>query len=75
MGEVRNTLLNVYIFSGDDSDQHFQTYPNVRSMLEVGNTIYGCMIVENDYPQYAVTIDRIIGAFNLMEASWIREEK
>jgi len=75
MGEVRNTLLNVYIFSGDDSDQHFQTYPNVRSILEVGNTIYGCMIVENDYPQYAITTDKIIGAFNLMDAIWTREER
>lgn len=74
MGEVRNNLLNIYIFAGDDSEQYHQSYPKAKSLQTVGDTVYAYMIVENDYPKYAVSEDKIYGAFKLMEANWTRED-
>lgn len=73
-GEVRNTLLTVYSFTGDNKDQYYQSYTNIRDLETAGDTIYGFIIVENDYPQYAVTEDKIYAAFHLMQSEWTRED-
>lgn len=73
-GEVRNTLLTVYSFTGDNRDQYYQSYSNIKGLETVGDTIYGFIIVENDYPQYAVTADKIYDSFHLMQSEWTRED-
>jgi hypothetical protein len=72
--EVRNTLLTVYSFTGDNKDQYYQSYANVRELETVGDTTYGFVIIENDYPQLAVTEDKIYAAFHLMQSEWTRED-
>ena len=73
MEEVRNALLTVYVFSGDQSADTLQSYSGVKVMETVGTTIYAYKIMQNDFPEYSMSDWDMTRLFNIIEASSTKE--
>ena len=67
--ELRNALLTVYVFSGEQSSDTLQSYSGVRVLQTVGSTIYAYNIMQNDFPEYAIADWDMAGLFKIIEAS------
>ena len=73
MEEVRNALLTVYVFSGDQSADTLQSYSGVKVIQTVGTTIYAYKIMQNDFPEYSMSDWDMTRLFNIIEASSAKE--
>ena len=71
--EVRNALLTVYVFSGDQSSDTLQSYSGVKVIQTVGTTIYAYNIMQNDFPEYSMSDWDMTRLFNIIEASSAKE--
>lgn len=73
MGEVRNALLTVYVFVGDDSTENLQSYSGVRVLGTAGSTVYGYSIMPNDFPEYSLTDRDVSDMFSIIQTSYFGE--
>ena len=73
LGEIRNALLTVYVFSGDNSSQTLQSYSGVRVLKTLGSTIYGYSLMPNDFPEYSLSDKEISELINVIEATQFKE--
>ncbi|MBO7276301.1 MAG: hypothetical protein J6V15_08020 [Clostridia bacterium] len=69
MNEVRNALLTVYVFGGEDSSETMQSYSGVRQLRVVGNTVYAYSILPNDFPQYTLNDADMVRLFGIIEVT------
>ena len=69
MNEVRNALLTVYVFGGENSSETLQSYSGVRQLRVVGNTVYAYSMLPNDFPQYALNDADMVRLFGIIEVT------
>ena len=72
-GEVRNAILTVYVFTGENSGENLKSYPGIKVLATSGSTVYGCFLIENDYKRYSLNEEQLKEAFNVIEQSWNTE--
>ena len=64
----------MYIFSGDNSTENLKSYPGMKVLATSGATVYGYLLIENDYAQYAVSDEEVKEAFCVIEQTWNTED-
>ncbi len=69
MDEVRNALLTVYVFGGEDSSETMQSYSGVRQLRTVGSTVYAYSMLPNDFPEYSLNDNQMAELFGIIEAA------
>jgi len=67
--EVRNALLTLYVFGGEDRRQDLQSYSGVQVLKAAGSSIYAYSLMPNDYPEFTVADSEVISAFEIIETN------
>lgn len=73
-GEVRNAIFTIYVFTGENSAENLKSYRTLDVLSSSGGTIYGCLLIENDYKQYSLSEEEVRKAFHVIEQSWNTED-
>jgi len=71
--EQRSALLSIWVFTGDNREEHMQLYPGLHLLRSTVSAIYGYTLVENDFPAYALTDEQVGALFHTIETNWQSE--
>ncbi|MEA5038685.1 MAG: hypothetical protein VB086_02485 [Clostridiaceae bacterium] len=69
----RTQLLSIWVFTGDNREEHRQLYPNLKLLKTTSTAIYCYSLNESDFPNYALTDAQITSLFHTIEANWLSE--
>ena len=67
-----NVLLNVWIFTGDNRQDHFNA-SGMKWLRTVDNAIYAYSLPANCYPELALTDEQAVNYFNAVATEWASE--
>ncbi|MEA4920720.1 MAG: hypothetical protein VB078_07360 [Clostridiaceae bacterium] len=68
-----NTLLTLYMFSGDNRQAYISVY-EAKAIIQKNGFVYAYALGKADYPEYAVTEENVLANFSRIENEWTLED-
>lgn len=67
-----NVLLNIWVFTGDNRQDHFNT-SGMKWLRSSDNAIYAYSLPGSRYPDLSLTDEQVLNYFNAVAAEWASE--